>query len=167
MQVTSFAVGKKRPIPAFGAALYSTNSGFLLLLPFSRLHKVESEGFQHGRLEFAFRVDGRLLHFGVRSKVCGALGLVAFDAPPPSLPDSDKTVSYLCTLAAVDIETRKVKALRPFTFSREISELLWRMSRSWSAEWYLSHIQEINQNLPSERELFAPPSIIWTLGAKS
>jgi hypothetical protein len=99
----------------------------------------------------------------VRSKYLGAGGIVSFDAPLDPLPEDDKTITYMCSLVGVDTETQKVKALRLFTFSREIGDLLWRMSRSWSKEWVLAHLTEINRNLPTEQELFSPPAVTWTL----
>jgi hypothetical protein len=162
MGVATFAIGQRCPIPAFGPVIYSTDTGLLLLWPCPRMSKAEADTLRHGQLKFAFKEDGTVLHFGVRSQYLGADGLVSFDAPLVPLPE-DRTVTYMCSLVGVDTETQKVKALRGFAFSREIGDLLWRMSLSWSKEWVLSHLAEINQHPLTEQELFGPLSVTWSL----
>ena len=160
---STFGVGQKCPLPAYGAVIYITDTGPLLLWPSPSMSKVEAEELQHGQLMFGFKEDGIVLHFGVRSRYLGAAGLVSFDAPLVPLPEDDKEVTYMCTLVGVDTESQKVKALRHFAFSREIGDLLWQKSLAWSKEWVLSHQAEINEHLPTEQELFGPSSITWTL----
>lgn len=163
MGQTVFAVGRKCPVPAYGAAIYITDSGPLLLWPAPRMSRTEAADLQHGQIRFGFKEDGRLLHFGVRSESLGAGGIVSFDAPLVPLPEGDRKISYTCSLVGVDTETQKIKALRVFAFSRDIGDLLWQMSLSWSKEWFLAHLAEINKHLPTEQELFSPPSVTWTL----
>jgi hypothetical protein len=163
MGLSTFALGQRCPIPAYGAVIYITDAGPILLMPAPRMSRAEAEELQRGQLRFAFKEDGIVLHFGVRSKYLGAAGLVSFDAPLVPLPDDDKEVTYMCTLVGVETESQKVKALRHFAFSREIGDLLWRKSLSWSKEWFLAHQAEINRHLPIEQELFSPPSVTWTL----
>lgn len=161
--MASFALGQRCRFPAYGPAIQITDNGALFLWPAPRMSRTEAAELQHGQLQFGFKEDGKLLHFGARSKYLGTGGIVSFNAPLVPLPEDDQGVSYICSLVGVDTETQKVKAMRMFAFSREIGDLLWRMSQVWSEAWLKSHHAEVRRNLPTEQELFRPPSITWTL----
>ena len=145
----------------------------------TEISRRDGEAIRHGRVEMAFRrfqVDGlpfiqAAIHVPTRPPIGGDTILDYTGGHLATLP-SDRNVAYMASLLAVDTPTQRLRAIRVFALTREISELLYS---TWAAKVELSDERRAAASAwvaaqPTPQKLFTSPTqsqdFLWhTLGS--